>query len=1019
MNESVKHALSIVTKSQLRFVSLVNTNIRCSSVSETVQGVSDAGEEHSLVHPVYAELQKLYYICLGKHSFFILARNMESNEENDGFLLKLPYNILDGIDVMPENVDSELFVVKLASKPENAHWCPSHIYFRSPARKFLVGQIQICWKTDYMFQHLKVGIFKLSVCNENLLQRMVDGMAHVYSEDRLPDQWSPAKNGIADSNLNGGSTSFVSPHPSMSLLKVKSYEFYANKDFSAESKRNEKQIFFRNRGKKSNNFQGEYFWVRALPPVEMSAPRAPGEETIQSVADGVLKSTINPYVRDYRIIGTPASCIKHGNPCGDIASWTSWMVRIRTLGSKTTTLANTGNRRDRLENKTQYQSNSEMFTSMARRDITIIVCRRAFIPPTMDTAQDILIVFFGEVDKYGSKSAVTIPQSILDTLTPTIRGFECDEIVVQTKADALLLSEEDYSWFLSRLRIKPKAWTRGLEFSKSLIFMLERAGLTGLLSHPSAVMLFQNITLRDDQEDPFEFAKYLEKEATGLPDTAPPEIFEEWKRRVWRFISWCIDGGVLPSVLSIQSLVYYYNVLAGQPRPQSKLSQIFENILYLKAPNEPYVNSPLVAKVRDERLMRKFTFNEYVMIRLIESGYMKTILTQNADKSEYPRFLIRLLQRKPTGSEGKYGMRLKYSIAKQIVQFSMTFSASTLSIVNENKSISVRNESNTGPLADDVSINIIIPTLFRLLIEDDENLQILATVSLVNYTLKNAVMKNVIMAGGILRRIIGFLVSKNNDLVRHACALLNNCTKTEQYRQTVASFQVIPMLLLILQPSTVPPTFRPVPILVNTVAVLGNLAADSGLREKILESVGSIRDRVGAVRDSVKTQKLPTIIVLLSDLLNETADIDVTTSGKKHLGSSVIAGEADGEVGTLSNGDSSHLAEVEPLQNLYFHTCNTLKNLSVKIKDGETSNKRYMRFALPNIFRILQSTHSVHLQSVILELFYVLSFDKVVLHEMYSKYQLRVVLEKIGEKNAEGLQLILKDLKRLHDGMQS
>ena len=119
---------------------------------------------------------------------------------------------------MPENVDSELFVVKLASKPENAHWCPSHIYFRSPARKFLVGQIQICWKTDYMFQHLKVGIFKLSVCNENLLQRMVDGMAHVYSEDRLPDQWSPAKNGIADSNLNGGITSFVSPHPTAEFV---------------------------------------------------------------------------------------------------------------------------------------------------------------------------------------------------------------------------------------------------------------------------------------------------------------------------------------------------------------------------------------------------------------------------------------------------------------------------------------------------------------------------------------------------------------------------------------------------------------------------------------------------------------------------------------------------------------------------------------------------------------------------------------------------------------------------------
>ena len=84
MNESVKKALSIVTRSHLRFVSLVNCNVQCERVSAAVQ--AEHGE-----HPVAVELSKLYYFCLAKHSMYILARNMESREEVGGFLIKLPY----------------------------------------------------------------------------------------------------------------------------------------------------------------------------------------------------------------------------------------------------------------------------------------------------------------------------------------------------------------------------------------------------------------------------------------------------------------------------------------------------------------------------------------------------------------------------------------------------------------------------------------------------------------------------------------------------------------------------------------------------------------------------------------------------------------------------------------------------------------------------------------------------------------------------------------------------------------
>ena len=42
---------------------------------------------------------------------------------------------------------------------------------------------------------------------------------------------------------------------------------------------------------------------------------------------------------------------------------------------------------------------------------------------------------------------------------------------------------------------------------------------------------------------------------------------------------------------------------------------------------------------------------------------------------------------------------------------------------------------------------------------------------------------------------------------------------------------------------------------------------------------------------------------------------------------------------------------------------------------------------------------------------YVLSFDKLLLYEMYSKFRLQTILEKMEEKNPKGLEFILKRLQ--------
>ena len=113
--------------------------------------------------------------------------------------------------------------------------------------------------------------------------------------------------------------------------------------------------------------------------------------------------------------------------------------------------------------------------------------------------------------------------------------------------------------------------------------------------------------------------------------------------------------------------------------------------------------------------------------------------------------------------------------------------------------------------------------------------------------------------------------------------------------------------------------------------------------------------------------------------------------------------------------DNVDASSDEPLALLYFHVFNVLKNLSVKIKEGDTSNKRYMRYILADAFRIFKTTSSLPLKSVILEYFYVLSFDQLVLHDMYSIHGLRLMLDKMAESGSGDLDSIVKDLRRLHE----
>lgn len=64
---------------------------------------------------------------------------------------------------------------------------------------------------------------------------------------------------------------------------------------------------------------------------------------------------------------------------------------------------------------------------------------------------------------------------VVDAFRPQFLSFEPDKQIVQQKADALLLSDEEYSWYGSRLRIEPASSAYARQFVKCVLAVLKKA----------------------------------------------------------------------------------------------------------------------------------------------------------------------------------------------------------------------------------------------------------------------------------------------------------------------------------------------------------------------------------------------------------------------------------------------------------------------------------------------------------------------------------------------------------------
>ena len=244
-----------------------------------------------------------------------------------------------------------------------------------------------------------------------------------------------------------------------------------------------------------------------------------------------------------------------------------------------------------------------------------MVARRKYIPPVMDMAQTFILVFYGKtLEQQDGSGFMSAPEGIIDTLSPRSRAYEPDRLVIHTRANALLFDEEAYAWYQARLGIMPGC-SQGEAILQEYSAFIGQVNLGDASTDTDSI--FPEASVDPKQDDPFEFASLLEKESDGLPDTAPPVLINAWKRRVWRYIAYCVDGGPIPHLLQIDKLVYDQKTMTDGTRESDRIMHVLETMLYLHAADQPYRHIHLVSKIQDPKIMSNFVFNESVMVTII------------------------------------------------------------------------------------------------------------------------------------------------------------------------------------------------------------------------------------------------------------------------------------------------------------------------------------------------------------------------------------------------------------------
>lgn len=150
------------------------------------------------------------------------------------------------------------------------------------------------------------------------------------------------------------------------------------------------------------------------------------------------------------------------------------------------------------------------------------------------------------------------------------------------------------------------------------------------------------------------YASLLERDIPGLSDRITEDTLMRWRRRVWRYLGWALDGGIVsPSTFSMSAMIQAMHSLPSGSKtrlvrardwgaaslshlaashdhgPVQVGERVLDSVLHLKRPGKPYVWTPLMQQVVDVELMQDFELNDAAMVTMLSNNYIRDQLERH------------------------------------------------------------------------------------------------------------------------------------------------------------------------------------------------------------------------------------------------------------------------------------------------------------------------------------------------------------------------------------------------------
>lgn len=472
------------------------------------------------------------------------------------------------------------------------------------------------------------------------------------------------------------------------------------------------------------------------------------------------------------------------------------------------------------------------------KDVTtmMILMRRQYLPPLLDTAQDFVIILkcpTDEIDKQWTSEARLMHEAhiIADSFGPEVQNPGLYPEMIQAKLDALLYDEEAYGWIKSRLKLEPAG-----EGNLSVYAWVFLRGVLKILRDDNALKappLWEEVRVRVNMLierkseldlDPMELASkgFLAKCLgwSHLPDTSPDVVksLNAWQSRVAGYLSFAIDGGMLGSKFTLHDIVSTLGKDMLTQEAERKLSLLVAFLLHLRDKDfrKPFTKMSIINQLISFNMLggqsdvdvdgstQNCTFNDRNMQVLLELEYLKrTLSPSNPDKIsvEYAELLKNLML------SDSSSVNLKASICRQI--------------------ISMKDSDEQG--------TILIPGLISLMTSGGLFLATYSTAAVVNLSQSKDNVKNFLMRSQIAEICIAQLKSKDDDLILYTLMLLVHLTKMVHHRQRLMSVNIVAVLMDILTASYDVVKYKR-RILTELAAVIGQMCNDEETRKLMCDN---------------------------------------------------------------------------------------------------------------------------------------------------------------------------------------